>query len=115
MLAAMSREDLVDLLRDDPKDPTAHEAVKVAMPEPKDRISFYRDLVKADRDQPYHSLSLARAYREADQTKVAVVHYQKYLRSEKDGEAYAELADAYDELGKGNLSASARKASELYG
>lgn len=109
----LTRDELLELLQAEPRDESSHRAVKVAMPDPKDRINFYRDLVRIDKDQIYHSLALARAYREADQTKVAVVHYQKYLRSEKDAPAQLELADAYDELGKSNLSVAARKAAEL--
>ena len=109
----LTRDELLELLQAEPKDESGHRAVKTALPDPKDRINFYRDLVRIDKDQIYHSLALARAYREADQTKVAVVHYQKYLRSERDAPAYLELADAYDELGKSNLSVSARKAAEL--
>ncbi len=108
-------EELQERLLQEPRDPDCHQAVRACLPEAKDRINFYRDLVKVDRDQPYHSLALARAYRDGDQTKVAVVHYQKYLRSEKDPDAYLELAEAYDELGKANLSSSARKAAQVYG
>ena len=110
----LNTEELEEMLKASPKDPEAHASVRASLADHKDRIAFYRDLVKAEKEQPYHSLSLARAYREADQTKVAVVHYQKYLRSEKDGAAYLELAGVYDELGKTNLSASARKAAEVY-
>lgn len=110
----LTKEELLEMLLADPKSDDSRRAVAASLKEAKDRINFFRDLVKADASEPYHSLSLARAYRDADQTKVAVVHYQKYLRSEKDAEAYAELADAYDELGKANLSASARKAAEAY-
>ena len=111
----LTRDELLELLQAEPRDESGHRAVRTSIPDGKDRINFYRDLVRLDATQIYHSLSLARAYREADQTKVAVVHYQKYLRSEKDGPAYLELADAYDELGKSNLSVSARKAAELMG
>lgn len=109
----LTRDELLELLQAEPRDVPGHRSVKTAFPDAKDRINFYRDLVRLDASQVYHSLSLARAYREADQTKVAVVHYQKFLRSEKDAPAYLELADAYDELGKTNLSVSARKAAEL--
>ncbi len=109
----LTRDELLELLQAEPNDASGHRAVKTAFPDTKDRINFYRDLVRLDAGQIYHSLSLARAYREADQTKVAVVHFQKFLRSEKDAAAYLELADAYDELGKANLSVSARKAAEL--
>ncbi len=109
----LTKDELLELLQAEPKDESGHRAVKTAFPDAKDRINFYRDLVRLDPDQPGHSLSLARAYKDADQTKVAVVHYQKYLRSEKDRGVYHELADAYDELGKSNLSVSARKAAEL--
>ena len=108
----LTKDELLELLQAEPKDESGHRAVKIAFPDPKDRINFYRDLVRADADQPAHSLALARAYKDADQTKVAVVHYQKYLRSDKDRKVYLELADAYDELGKSNLSVSARKAAE---
>ena len=109
----LTRDELLELLQAEPRDESGHRAVKTAIPDPKDRINFYRDLIRIDKDQIYHSLALARAYREADQTKVAVVHYQKYLRSEKDAPAQLELADAYDELGKANLSVAARKAAEM--
>ena len=109
----LTRDELLELLQAEPRDESGHRAVKTAIPDPKDRINFYRDLVRIDKDQIYHSLALARAYRDADQTKVAVVHYQKYLRSEKDAPAQLELADAYDELGKANLSVAARKAAEM--
>lgn len=109
----LTKDELLELLQAEPKDESGHRAVKTAFPDAKDRINFYRDLVRIDPDQPGHSLALARAYKDADQTKVAVVHYQKYLRSEKDRAVYHELADAYDELGKSNLSVSARKAAEL--
>lgn len=111
----LTKEELTELLLADPRSESSRKAVDVSLTEPKEKINFFRDLVKADKSEPYHSLSLARAYRAADQTKVAVVHYQKYLRSDKDPQAYLELAEAYDELGKANLSASARKAAEAYG
>lgn len=108
-------EELTEMVMAEPRGEETRRAVETTLTEPKEQINFFRDLVKTDKDQPYHSLSLARAYRAAEQTKVAVVHYQKYLRTEKDAQAYLELADAYDELGKANLSASARKAAEAYG
>ncbi len=109
----LTKDELLELLQAEPKDESGHRAVKTAFPDPKDRINFYRDLVRIDAEQPVHSLSLARAYKDAVQTKVAVVHYQKYLRSEKDRDVYLELAESYDELGKSNLGVSARKAAEL--
>lgn len=109
----LGHDELLKLLQDDPRGSASHRAVQASLTNPKDRISFYRELVGVDKDEAYHSLSLGRAYREAQQTKVAVVHYQKYLRSEKDAAAYLELAEAYDELGKANLSISARKTAEL--
>lgn len=110
----LTKDELLELLQAEPRDESGHRAVKLTLSDVKERINFYRDLVRLDAQQPHHSLSLARAYREAEQTKVAVVHYQKYLRSEKsDAAAYLELAEAYDELGKSNLSISARKAAEL--
>ena len=111
---ALTKEELTEMLLADPRSEDSREAVMVSLRDPKDRVNFFRDMVKADKSEPYHSLSLARAYRDADQTKVAVVHYQKFLRAEKDAQAYLELADAYDELGKANLSASARKAAEAF-
>lgn len=108
-------EELTEMVMAEPRSEETRRAVESTLTEPKERINFFRDLVKSDKDQAHHSLSLARAYRAADQTKVAVVHYQKYLRTEKDAQAYLELARAYDELGKSNLSASARKAAEAYG
>ncbi len=111
---SLTRDELMELLQAEPKDESAHRSVRSTIEDPKERINFYRDLVRNDKEEAYHSLSLARAYREADQTKVAVVHYQKFLRAEKDSMAYEELADAYDELGKTNLSESMRKAAELH-
>lgn len=108
----LSLDELTQLVTSDPRSEATQRAVEANLTEAKERINFFRELVKVEKDEPHHSLSLARAYRAADQTKVAVVHYQKYLRTEKDAQAYLELADAYDELGKSNLSASARKAAE---
>lgn len=108
----LSMDELTQLVTSDPRSEATQKIVEANLTEAKERINFFRELVKVEKDEPYHSLSLARAYRAADQTKVAVVHYQKYLRTEKDAQAYLELADAYDELGKSNLSASARKAAE---
>lgn len=104
----------MEILLAEPDSSESHEAVEQTLKEPKARISFFRELVKADKTEPRHSLSLARAYRFADQTKFAVVHYQKYVRAQKDPEAYLELAAAYDKLGKTELSASARRSAEAY-
>jgi hypothetical protein len=111
---ALTKEELTEMLLADPRSEESREAVMVSMPEPKERVNFFREMVKADKSEPYHSLSLARSYRDAGQTKVAVVHFQKYLRAEKEPAAYLELASAYDELGKENLGASARRAAETY-
>lgn len=111
----LSLDELTELLLAEPRSESSHRAVEASLKEPKERINFFRDLVKADKGEPFHSLSLARAYRAADQTKVAVVHYQKFLRSEKEPQAYLELAEAYEELGKANLASSARKAAGAFG
>ncbi|MFA7478896.1 MAG: VWA domain-containing protein [Vulcanimicrobiota bacterium] len=111
---SLTKEELTEMLLADPRSEESREAVMASLRDPKDRVNFFRDMAKSDTSEPYHSFSLARAYRDAEQTKVAVVHYQKFLRAEKNAQAYLELADAYDELGKANLAASSRKAAEAF-
>jgi tetratricopeptide (TPR) repeat protein len=99
-------------LQSDPRATAHHDAVRRAIPLRDDRIDFYEELVSTSPSENYHSLSLARAYRAAGQNSDAVSHYQRYLRSAMDAEAFEELAEVYHAVGQAYLSSSSRQIAQ---
>ncbi len=96
-------------LQAEPRNEQLHASVRRAIPLRSERIEFYEELAATYQGEPYHSLSLARAYRAAGQNQDAVVSYQRYLRSVMDADAFEELADAYSSLGETYLAKSSQQ------
>jgi tetratricopeptide (TPR) repeat protein len=93
-------------LQADPRGAAGHEAVRRAITLRDERIDFYEELASTYHDEIYHSLSLGRAYRAAGQHRDAIPHYQRYLRSCMEVEAFEELAEVYSEVGETYLASS---------
>lgn len=71
-----------------------------------------RDRVTANPDAPIWLLLLARAFRRSSSETMAVIQYQKYIKANPTPEAYEELAQTYEELGKEDFAAMTRKKAE---
>jgi hypothetical protein len=99
-------------LQEDPRGELHHEAVRQAIVAPEARIDFYQELVRQQPEEPFHSLSLGRVCREAQQHREAIAHYQRYLRSVMDADVFDELADLYGHLGEAYLSTSSRQIAQ---
>lgn len=96
----------------DPRSSEHHAAVRRAISLRDERIDFYEELATSNQDEPYHGLSLARAYRAAGQSQDAVPHYQRYLRTVMDAEVFEELAEVYSSIGQTYLATSARQIAQ---
>lgn len=96
----------------DPRSPEHHAAVRRAISLREERIDFYEELATGNQDEPYHGLSLARAYRAAGQSQDAVPHYQRYLRTVMEAEVFEELAEVYSSIGQTYLASSARQIAQ---
>ena len=92
----------------EPRRDDLHQAVTAAFPEASERVDFYQKLSQAYANEPYHSLSLGRAYRAAGQLRESVAHYQQYLRSATEASVLEELADVFEQLGEAYMANSSR-------
>lgn len=99
-------------LQADPRSEDHHSAVRRAISLREERIDFYQELADMNDNEPYHRLSLARAYRAAGQGKEAIPHYQRYLRIVMDAQVFEELADVYNSTGEIYLASSARQIAQ---
>lgn len=99
-------------LQSDPRSQEHHAAVRRAISLRQERIDFYEELADAYESEPYHRLSLARAFRDAGQSKAAIPHYQRYLRAVMDAEVFEELAEVYSSQGETYLASSARQIAQ---
>lgn len=106
------REALWEALSRDPEGVELHSAVLSLVSDPKERVDFYHRLMEADAAQPYHSLSLGRAFRQAGQARESIGHYQLYLRSVTEAPVLEELAEVFEELGESYLADSSRMVAE---
>lgn len=71
-----------------------------------------RDRVTANPDRPIWLLLLARAFRRSSSETMAVIQYQKYIKANPTPEAYEELAQTYEQLGKEDFATMTRKKAE---
>ncbi len=99
-------------LRDNPSGAELHAEVVAALSDPIERVDFYHRLVDGDTTQPYHSLSLGRAFREAGRFRESVSHYQLYLRSTTEALVLEELAEVFEELGESYMASSSRMVAQ---
>lgn len=107
---SLSEDDLLAALAADPE---SEESYRVAVShfgdDGKSMIKFFRDLVSKNKDEPTHIRNLARAYVSTDQSTLAVIQFQKYLKKVPTAEGYEELAQTYESLGKEDLARLMRK------
>lgn len=101
-------EAITSALGIEPRRDDLHQAVTAAFPEASERVDFYQKLSQAYANEPYHSLSLGRAYRAAGQLRESVAHYQQYLRSATEASVLEELADVFEQLGEAYMANSSR-------
>jgi tetratricopeptide (TPR) repeat protein len=71
-----------------------------------------RDRVASQSDQPQWLLLLARAFRRSGSETMAVIQYQKYIKAAPTAEAYEELAQTYEEIGKEDFAKMTRRKAE---
>ncbi|MCA9781019.1 MAG: hypothetical protein KC800_30075, partial [Candidatus Eremiobacteraeota bacterium] len=70
-----------------------------------------RDRVSSN-DEPIWLLLLARAFRKGGSETMAVIQYQKYIKACPSPEAYEELAQTYEEIGKEDFAKMTRRKAE---
>ena len=70
-----------------------------------------RDRVSSN-DEPIWLLLLARAFRQGGSETMAVIQYQKYIKASPSPEAYEELAQTYEEIGKEDFAKMTRRKAE---
>lgn len=70
-----------------------------------------RDRVSAN-EEPIWLLLLARAFRQGGSETMAVIQYQKYIKAAPSPEAYEELAQTYEEIGKEDFATMTRRKAE---
>jgi len=71
-----------------------------------------RDRATSHSDQPHWLLLLARAFRRSGSETMAVIQYQKYIKAAPTPEAYEELAQTYEEIGKEDFAKMTRRKAE---
>jgi len=110
---AANGEALQELRKRVQADETNHEALYALLKDdPASLVRFYKDLATEHASQPLHALNLARAYVHTGSDSLAVHQYRRFLKARPTPEAYGELAQAYQRLGKSELAATTLKKAK---
>ncbi|MBI3929058.1 MAG: hypothetical protein HY319_26175, partial [Armatimonadetes bacterium] len=111
--AGMSVAQLRELTIKEPANEAVRHAVNEHLKEDRAQlIRFYRDLVSEQPNEPEHVLNLARAYVEKGSDTLAVIQYQKFIKTTPTVGACEELAATYERMGKDDLAKIIRKKAE---
>lgn len=108
-----SLQDLRQRVQASPADETNHQALYALLKDdPASLVRFYKELATEFPNQPLHVLNLARAYVHTGSDSLAVHQYRRFLKAKPTPEAYGELAQAYQRLGKSELAATTLKKAK---
>ncbi len=105
--------DLRQRVQASPADDTNHQALYALLKDdPASLVRFYKELATEFPNQALHALNLARAYVHTGSDSLAVHQYRRFLKAKPTPEAYGELAQAYQRLGKSELAATTLKKAK---
>lgn len=105
--------DLRQRVQASPADDTNHETLYALLKDdPASLVRFYKELATEFPNQALHALNLARAYVHTGSDSLAVHQYRRFLKAKPTPEAYGELAQAYQRLGKSELAATTLKKAK---
>ena len=108
-----SKEEAIETLDAAPDDESVAEAVFALYTDSmRDLTTLLKERSNANPDQPAWLLLLARAFRRSGSETMAVIQYQKYIKVAPSPQAYEELAQTYEELGKEDFAKMTRRKAE---
>jgi tetratricopeptide (TPR) repeat protein len=108
-----SKEEAIKALDAAPEDHAVSEGVFAIYADTlRDLTTLFKERSNSFPEQPAWLLLLARAYRRSGSETMAVIQYQKYIKVAPSPEAYEELAQTYEELGKEDFAKMTRRKAE---
>lgn len=108
-----SKEEALETLDTAPDDDSVAEGVFAMYADSmRDLTTALKERSTSAPDQPAWLLLLARAFRRSGSETMAVIQYQKYIKVAPSPEAYEELAQTYEELGKEDFAKMTRRKAE---
>jgi tetratricopeptide (TPR) repeat protein len=108
-----SKEEALETLDAAPDDDSVAEGVFAIYADTmRDLTTALKDRANTHPEQPAWLLLLARAFRRSNSQTMAVIQYQKYIKAAPSPEAYEELAQTYEELGKDDFAKMTRRKIE---
>ena len=108
-----TKEEAIETLDAAPEDESVAEAVfGLYADSMRELTALLKERSNSSPDQPAWLLLLARAFRRSGSETMAVIQYQKYIKVAPSPEAYEELAQTYEELGKEDFAKMTRRKAE---
>jgi tetratricopeptide (TPR) repeat protein len=108
-----SKEEAIETLEAAPDDDSVAEGVfAIYADSMRDLTTLLKERSNSAPEQPAWLLLLARAFRRSGSETMAVIQYQKYIKVAPSPEAYEELAQTYEELGKEDFAKMTRRKAE---
>lgn len=108
-----SKEEALETLDAAPDDESVAEGVFALYADSmRELTTLLKERSTSNPDQPVWLLLLARAFRRSGSETMAVIQYQKYIKVAPSPEAYEELAQTYEELGKDDFAKMTRRKAE---
>ncbi len=108
-----NKEEAIETLDAAPDDESVAEAVfQLYADSMRDLTTLLKERSNSHPEQPAWLLLLARAFRRSGSETMAVIQYQKYIKVAPSPEAYEELAQTYEELGKDDFAKMTRRKAE---
>jgi tetratricopeptide (TPR) repeat protein len=108
-----SKEEALETLDAAPDDDSVAEGVfAIYADSMRDLTTILKERSNAAPEQPAWLLLLARAFRRSGSETMAVIQYQKYIKVAPSPEAYEELAQTYEQLGKEDFAKMTRRKAE---
>lgn len=108
-----NKEEAIETLDAAPDDDSVAEAVfQLYADSMRDLTTLLKERSNSHPEQPAWLLLLARAFRRSGSETMAVIQYQKYIKVAPSPEAYEELAQTYEELGKDDFAKMTRRKAE---
>ncbi len=108
-----NKEEAIETLDAAPNDDSVAEAVfNLYADSMRELTTLLKERSNANPEQPAWLLLLARAFRRSGSETMAVIQYQKYIKVAPSPEAYEELAQTYEELGKEDFAKMTRRKAE---
>ena len=108
-----SKEEALETLEAAPGDDSISEGVFAIFADSmRELTTALKDRSNTYPDEPAWLLLLARAFRRSGSETMAVIQYQKYIKAAPSPEAYEELAQTYEDLGKEDFAKMTRRKAE---